>query len=455
MTFNRKSQLSTLEKLYNVGENDAVVLYSTTDSDLHEIIKEFLINKDFFYYRAIQVSKEEQLNQFIINIEEQLAKGTVEEQSYAGAINAMMQEKCEKRVIVIDEFQHIVKYSEDLMADILKCINNKWGNQPVLFVLLSTNAYFIEHQMVEKLGTLAYELSGLVKIPDLTFIDLVRYFDKYSKEDLIYTYAITGGKPYRIKAFDKNSSLKDNVINSILSEDGYLYKRGFDILPKELREHSVYNTILVNIAAGRTKLNDLHKATGYSRAKISVYINNLIEHDLIEKIDSFDTIGKDNTVKGVYTIKDDFLAFFYRFVFPYESLLHVMDKDKFYKKYILPHLSDYAKTAFRKVCLECLMLLNQMGKLPINVKSNGIWLGKVGNIDIVCTDDDDRYIIGLCEFKKDTITLEDFEWLEFCVEKARLTGDIYYLFSKKDFDDRLKEYAKQAGNIFLIDLSMI
>ena len=74
MTFNRKSQLSTLEKLYNVGENDAVVLYSTTDSDLHEIIKEFLINKDFFYYKAVQVSCEEQVRNFAYSINEQLSK---------------------------------------------------------------------------------------------------------------------------------------------------------------------------------------------------------------------------------------------------------------------------------------------------------------------------------------------------------------------------------------------
>ena len=293
MHFNRKKQISVLEKLYSSSENEVAVFYSSIDSDLHEIIKEFLINKDFFYYRAVQVSEDEQLKLFINSIKEQFSKVEIEENSYNSAINAIVNVKCEKRVVIIDEFQHIVKYNNDIMVQILNCINNKFRNQPILFILTSTNSYFVENQMVDKLKETAYEISGLTKLPDLSFLDVIKYFDKYSKDNLIITYGITGGKSERILSFDKNATLKDNIINSILSEDGYLYKRGFNILPPELRETSVYNTILVNIASGLTKLNDLHKATGFSRPKVSVYINNLIEHDLIEKIDSFETDGKD------------------------------------------------------------------------------------------------------------------------------------------------------------------
>lgn len=455
MTFNRKNPISTLEKLYSSAENKVVVFYSSSDSDLHTVIKEFLASKDFFYYRAVQVSSEEQLNLFKLSINEQFSKTVINEPGYAGALKAMIQAKCEKRVVVIDQFEHIIKYSNELIEEILKCINNKWGNQPVLFILSSTNSYFVEKQMVEKLGQKAYEFSGLIKLADLSFIDVMKYFDKYSNKDLVLTYGITGGKSSRILAFDKNKSLKENIINSILSEDGALYKRGFDILPKELREYSVYNTILVNIAAGHTKLNELHKLTGYSRAKISVYINNLIEHGLIEKIDSYDSLGKDNTIKGIYTISDGLLSFFYRFIYPNVSILSVIDKEKFYKQYIEPFLYDFGADAFRKVCFEYLMILNKMDKLPIKVINHGTWIGKIGNIDIVLSDNNDRNIIALCEFRKDTITYEDFEWLKFCVSKAKLTDDIYYLFSKDSFDERIKMYAEEVNNLVLVDLSML
>lgn len=455
MNFNRKNQFLTLEKLYNSNENKVAVFYSSIDSDLQDIVKEFLINKDFFYYRAIQVSHEEQVKLFVKSINEQLSKTEITDVNYESALNAMMQAKCEKRVVVIDEFQYIVKHSNELISEILKCVNNKWGNQPVLFLLTSSNAYFVENQMVDKLSDTAYEISGLIKLKNLSFVDIMRHFSKYTKEELILTYGITSGLAKRVLAFDNNKSLKDNIINSILSEEGYLYNRGLNMLPSELRESSVYNTLLVNIASGLTKLNDLHKATGYSRAKVSVYLNNMIEHNLVEKIDSIDTDGRDNTVKGVYGIKDGFLAFYYRFVYPNLSLLQVIDKDKFYRKYIAPNLLDYGKEAYRKVCYEYIMLLNHMGNLPLNISESGRWLGKIGNIDIVCTDGSGKSIIGLCEFSKDEITFEDFEWLKFCVSKAKLTGDYYYLFSRKSFDEEIKNYVKEADNLFLIDLSML
>lgn len=455
MIFNRKNQILALEKLYKTKENEVVVYYSNPDSDIHYIINDFLQDKDYFYYKGVAVSSDEQLNLFVNSINAQLPKHNVSECSYEGVLSAIVDAKCEKRVVVIDEFQHIVKYSDELITEILKCINNKWGNQPVLFILVSSNAYFVENQMISKLDSAAYELSGLIKLPDLSFVDVIQYFDKYSKSEQIIAYAITSFKYSVITSFDSNISLKENIIRNILCEDGTLYKKGFDVLPKELREHSVYNTILVNIACGLTKLNDLHKKTGFSRAKISVYINNLIEHNLIEKIDSIDSDGKDNTIKGIYTIKDDFLRFFYRFVFPNASLINVLGEEKYYKKYIAPFLFEYARDTFRKVCYEYLLILNKMNKLPISITESGTWIGKVGNIDIVCKDSNEHTLIGMCEFEKDIMTFEDFEWLEFCVKQAKLKADVYYLFTRKEFDDRIKEYAKESGNMILIDLSML
>lgn len=455
MTFNRNNQLSVLEKLYNSNENQLVVFYSDTHSDIHEIMKEFLENKDFFYYKAVQVSSDEQVRNFTHSINEQLSKTNISDVSYASTLKAMMDVKCEKRVVVIDEFQYALKNSVDLINDIVKCLNNKWGNQPVLFVLLSSNAYYVEKLMPIVLEDSVTEHMGIIKVPELSFVDIIRYFEGYNKADQIITYSITGGKCNIIKAFNPGKSLKDNIISEILKSDGELYKLGFDIFPKELREHSVYNTILVNIASGLNKLNDLHKITGFSRPKISVYLNNLMQHNLIEKIDSIDSDGKENTLKGVYAIKDCFLEFFYRFVFKNLSMLYVMDEEKFYKKYIAPYLYDFATTSFRKVCYEYLMILNKMGNLPIKATDSGIWLGKVGNIDIVIKDLNGNALIGYCEFEKDIMSFEDFEWLEFCVSQAKLNANVYYLFSKKDFDDRIKEYAEKKQNIVLVDLSML
>ena len=51
-----------------------------------------------------------------------------------------------------------------------------------------------------------------------------------------------------------------------------------------IAETAVYDTILATLADGRHgKLNDMYAHTGFSRAKISVYLKNLMELELVEK----------------------------------------------------------------------------------------------------------------------------------------------------------------------------
>ena len=55
-----------------------------------------------------------------------------------------------------------------------------------------------------------------------------------------------------------------------------------------LRELPFYSTILSVLAENEPKLNYLFTRTGFSRAKISVYIKNLIQIDVAEKIFSYE-----------------------------------------------------------------------------------------------------------------------------------------------------------------------
>ena len=49
---------------------------------------------------------------------------------------------------------------------------------------------------------------------------------------------------------------------------------------------------------------DIFHATGFSRAKISVYLKNLANFNIAEKVVSFETGGWENAKKGVYQIKE-------------------------------------------------------------------------------------------------------------------------------------------------------
>ena len=86
--------------------------------------------------------------------------------------------------------------------------------------------------------------------------------------------------------------------------------------------------------------------------------------------------------KGVYRIKDNYVNFWFRFVYPHLSELYMMSPEQFYDAYITSGIDEYLERYFKEVCMEYVGLLNLIGKLPMR-SVVGTWIGKEGNIDII------------------------------------------------------------------------
>ena len=198
----------------------------------------------------------------------------------------------------------------------------------------------------------------------------------------------------------RSQGVRENICAHILSPQGFLYGKAEETIRSQLRELSVYNTILETLASGKHKLNDIYQATGFSRAKISVYLKNLMEFDVVEKVYSFETGGWQNAQKGLYQIKDTFINFWFKFVYPYLSDLHWMGAEEFYARHIAGGLEEYLKRYFVNVCMEYLELQELIGKLPLKIHKMGTWIGKKGQIDIIAQNSVRENIICLCNWSE-------------------------------------------------------
>ena len=180
------------------------------------------------------------------------------------------------------------------------------------------------------------------------------------------------------------------------------------------------------------------------KMKIRIHICPLIHHDFAEKVYSFGNAGRENVMKGVYRIADPLLNFYFRFIFPNESSLLQMPADKFYDIFISAGIQSYANNYFRSVCREYILRLEERGLFPFEIEEEGEWIGKEGTIDIIAQSEMGDTALGMCSFQK-TLTHADLEKLEYCAKKARLEGDVIYLFSTAGFDDWLLDAALKPG----------
>lgn len=450
----RHTELKKLEQQYEKNGNQFVVLYGREGCDKEALIRIFCKGKKFFYYRARKASAQEQCMQFGNEIEKQYDLSLAKYQ-YSEFFNRIRSGDASKLVVIIDEFQNIAKRDEEFFKAVLKLKAKKLYPGPVMIVLASSSVAWVEQELEELLGDGTKKVDSMIKLDDLKFIDMVRSYPEYSVSDCVKAYGILGGVSSYMNRWNSKKDIRSNICKHILSPNGFLFEEAERFIGSELRELAIYDTILAAIAAGYRKLNDLFNQTGFSRAKISVYMKNLAAFEVVEKVSSFETGGWENAQKGIYQIRSNYVNFWFRFVYPHLSDLYMMTPEKFYDTYIEKELDDYMNRYFVQVCMEYLELLNMVEKLPIRIHKAGTWVGKTGNIDIIAQDSARNNLIGLCNWSRPQLTYKMCEKLFDTMKKAKLKSDHYYLFSAKSFDEELLAKAKEDTRLVLVDMTQL
>lgn len=441
-----------LESYYEQSGNQLVVLYGRKGCKKEEVIRGFVEGKKYFYYRCRECSAEDQLRMMGEEIEKRF-QANLQKNTYDEYFNRIKSGDPSKLVVVIDETQYVMKKDPSFFSSILKLKAKQLYPGPVMIVLVSSSIVWVEQGMPELIGENSKKISGYIKIENLNFLEMVRSFPSLPVSECVKIYGSIGGVPEYMAMWKPNMSFKDNICRLVLTEGGALFDAAEQLIASELRELSVYNTILSAIARGHNKLNDLFLETGYSRAKISVYMKNLSHFDIVEKVVSFQTGGWDNAKKGVYQIKDTFVNFWFKFVFPYMSDLYLMSPSEFYDKHIAGELDTYLNRYFRNVCMEYLMLLNRLGRVPFAIHKMGTWVGKTGSIDIIAQSSDRRNIVGFCNWSKPLMTMDMCEEMALAMDQAKIKSENYYLFSATAFEPALIEYVKKDKRFELIDMN--
>lgn len=325
----------------------------------------------------------------------------------------------------------------------------------VMVLLCSSAIGWVENSMINKIGDAAYALSGLLKVRTLSFGDIVHRFPDFRIEECVEAYSILGGFPGLWNQFDDRLTIQQNICRHILNRDSFLFEEWERLVSEQLRETSVYNTILAAIASGKYKLNDIYLHTGFSRAKISVYLRNLMELELVEKVFSYDMADKENAQKGIYRIVHPFVNFYFTYMYPFMSSLQTISVGEFYNLYIYPSFRKYVSGCFKQVCREHLARLNKRGKLPLHYETSGEWVGKEGTIDFIARDAEGKTLIALCNWEKAMMTYEDYEWLLSYARKVKINADYIYLYTASGFDEKLDLEAKVKKNLKLVQITDI
>lgn len=331
----RENELSYLNQHYESGKNCILVVYGQKGVGKTTLLRKFGEDKSCAYYAARSCSEREQRYQWG---QEFPASGSDEqfpeyEQLLLNMISPAGSD--EKRILIIDEFHHLIKGD----ASFFSCLNHfvQSLQTPVMVLLCSSASGWVENNMVGKLGSEAAAISGFLKVRDLNVRQMQMIFEDYTEDDCLQLYAVLGGVPGLWKRTDSRLNAKENLIHNILNPYSAIYGEMTSCLLEDLRETAVYNTILSAMANGSNKLNDIYHHTGFSRAKISVYLKNLMEIDLVEKVGA-----------GTYRITKPFVRFYFRFLYSNQSLMEELTPQQFYSEVVEEDFPRFLRETYRK-----------------------------------------------------------------------------------------------------------
>ena len=141
----------------------------------------------------------------------------------------------------------------------------------------------------------------------------------YSPEDLLCLYMITGGVAKYVELLiDAKCTTKEKMLNYVCRQDSYFISEGRDLLNNEFSgEYSTYFSILQLIAAGKTHRSDID---GALQKDMGTFLQNLERnYEMIARQKPL--LSGENSKTTSYEIRDNFLRFWFRFIYPYQSVI--------------------------------------------------------------------------------------------------------------------------------------
>jgi len=273
-------------------------------------------------------------------------------------------------------------------------------------------------------------------------------------------FAITGGVPKYLEFFDGKNT-KQVIDDVILSKSGFLYDEPVFLLKEEVKEPVTYFSIIEAIAKGNHKIGKIASVLEVPTTRLTPYLSTLIDLCFVEKQLPITEMNEEKSKKGLYFISDNFVRFWFKYIYPYKGQLELDQKQIVMEKLESDFVSNFVAFAYEDICREIFLDLALSGKIDISPSRLGSYWSNDGDIqiDVAVLDNYHKKIFfGECKYHNKPVDIDVYFDLRNKVKnskeiQAAFNGYdfMYGVFSKSSFTERLSEIAKENNSLYLID----
>ena len=446
----REQEMATLQSEYDRDGSALVVLYGRRRVGKTTLISEFIKNKKALFFLASEESESQNRLAFQEKVADFLNSDllkNVEVKSWDVLFRAITDTHFDsKPVIVLDEFQYLGKSNPAFPSVFQRIWEEILKDRQVMVILCGSLISMMQSQTLAYDSPLYGRRTAQIRLKQIPFAYYHQFFPDKSRKELIEMYAVTGGVPKYIELFSQSKDIYSAIETCVLNRSGYLYDEPHFLLQQEVSEVGSYFSIIKAIAAGNTKLSAIAGVLEVKSTSLTKYLKTLIDLDILEREVPVTEDSPEKSKKGLYKIKDNYLRFWFAFVYPNMSFIEsghgriVMDKIR--KSLVRNHIAF----VYEDICRERMWEINAEGVWPFYFSKLGRYWDSKEEIDIAAIDPDGKnLILGECKYWQEPVGVSVLRELE---AKAKTVSwekekrkTRFVLFSVNGFTEELRAEA--------------
>ena len=384
--FDRKKEIAYLQTIEEQAKSVSqfTVLTGRRRIGKTSLVLHALKDTTFLYFFVSKKSEKELCQTFLMEINEKLHIPVLgEATSFADIFRYLMTlSETQPLTVFIDEFQEFLRINPSIYSDMQRIWDTQ-KDRSHIHLIVGGSVHSLIYKLFENSKEPLYnrqtaflQLRGFT--PSVLKEILSFYNPRYTQEDLLALYCLTGGVAKYVELLmDAGAVTKKRMIDYILHPTSIFLSEGRNMLIEEFgRDYGIYFSILSAVASGHTTRNQIEDIVG---KEVSGYLTMLMDtYSLLYKHQPLFTSTRTNIR---YQLKDNFLIFWFRFLYKYNYMLEIGAYDKL-RQIILRDYETYSGKLLEQYFKEQLAEEGQYTQI-------GSWWSRNGEdeIDIIAIDE--------------------------------------------------------------------
>ena len=456
----RESEMGVLEEEYRRKGSSLVILYGRRRTGKTTLISEFIKEKPALFFLATEESEAQNRSAFKERAAEFIDSDLLRSAAVSNwdvVFAAVMEHPFEsKPVIVIDEFQNIGKSNRAFPSIFQRIWDEKLKDKSVMVILCGSLISMMTSQALNYGSPLYGRRTAQIRLEQIPFRFYRDFFPQKSFKELVETYAVTGGIPKYIEVFSEKSDIYQAIESNVLNRASFLYDEPHFLLQQEVAEVGSYFSIIRSVAAGNHKLSAISSALEVKATSLTKYLKTLIDLDILEREVPVTEDNPEKSKRGLYRIKDNYLRFWFAFIYPNTSFIESGNSRIVMSKIRKSLTTSHTAFVYEDVCRQRMWDLNANETWPFYFSKVGRYWDANTEIDVTAIDPEGRnLVLGECKYWHEPVganVLRELEKKADAVEWNRSNRHLWFvLFSISGFTDDLLQLSAQRNDVLLVN----